>query len=1200
MKRISFSTLSGLLLISLGMADMLGWGLQIPRLITVLPNYINMVFNTGLSFAAAGFALFIPNYKPAYQNPIRVFFGIIILAISSITLCEYAIPNFSNIDQLFVKVWLFDQNPFPGRMAVNTAIAFAMTGVTFVLFPYSAQRSIDWIIQIFIFLITLLGVMAMLGYLLKLEFLYSWYQYTRMAIHTSLGFSMLGLGLISAWKNNHCFNVSSEIDDIKIVLLNAIILIAIAIISACAGISLFSKYNEEITNKFFQEILQNKINMFQNALKKPFMEMKQIQENFRLKNLDQKPLNFASILSKMKDTHYSAIQMRDNQGNILYSQGKLSVLSGSMIPLKMPFQAALVWNNNFLLHMTGQLFSENKPIGKFSVVWLLESITELESVDDFFICSDVTPLNCLPRETAYQNRHLVFTETMQQRIIQAITKNKQGILIGNNRKNQQGLLAFRPIESLGLFFLDRSNITQLYQPARERLYRTIFLVSIIIGIGILLLYWQVLPLLRQLVRTKQEALANSIRLRAIFDHASEGVIIINAEGIIEAFNLAASKMFGYTEIEMVGKNLESLIPQDLRERHKAGMKRYLQTRDSTIVNKHSVEIPGLHKNNKPFPMELAITEMQIDKEIKFIGMMHDISERKINEAKIAESETRFRSAFDYSPIGIALFSLEGQCLKVNPSLCDMLGYKESELLNMDFQTITYPEDLENDLDYIKQLSDRKIPSYQIEKRYIRKNKQNIWVLLTRALICNDAGTPLYYINQVQDVHDKKKADEDLSFKAYNDTLTGLFNRNQLENSLDLTISSALRLQHQFAIFYIDLDNFKQVNDSLGHNAGDELLKIMGERLKNNIRKTDIAARIGGDEFVLVLNGTDNPEIAASFAEKILNIISQPVTIKEHQLFITASIGISFYPGNGLDYKSLVKSADLALYKAKENKRNNYQFCTEKLNEETQGKIAFKHALKKSIENQDFFLVFLPRIDFKNQITGFEALLRWKNEQYRDVSPDKIIPNAEEIGMINELGNWIIREASEQFLHWKQVEKSPLKMIIKISPRYYLQTDFADTILEILTSIDLSPHYLEVEINENLIMQDPDYSIKVINTLKNHGIQIIIDNFGTGYSSLSLLSQFRVDSIKISRKFIQDIATNYQHRKLITAMIALTKKLHIKIIAEGIENKKQHDLLLQLGCDEFQGYYISHPLIAEKVPQFLKNYRTQSSNAGKSS
>jgi diguanylate cyclase (GGDEF)-like protein/PAS domain S-box-containing protein len=560
----------------------------------------------------------------------------------------------------------------------------------------------------------------------------------------------------------------------------------------------------------------------------------------------------------------------------------------------------------------------------------------------------------------------------------------------------------------------------------------------------------------------------------------------------------------------------------------------------------------------------------------------------VTQIKLSE---KYRLIFNSSPIGMGVLSLQGYWLEVNKALCAVLGYSEQELKKMDFQSTIHPDDQMENLNYIHELNEGNKSFIQLEQRFIKNDKKVTWILLTTALIRNDKDIPLYYIVQMQDINDKRKNVNELSYKAYFDALTGLFNRNQLEHSLQSSISSALRHQKRFTVFFIDLDYFKKINDHLGHDTGDQLLKIVGERLKHNIRQTDIAARIGGDEFILVLNGINNPETAAIFAEKIIDILIKPMKIKEHEIMITASIGISFYPLDGEDFNSLIKSADLALYKAKENGRNNYQFCTPEMNNEIKEKINFKNALKTALDEHEFHLVYLPKLNIKsNNITGFEALLRWKNKKYGDVSPSKIIPLADEMGLISKLSEWIIETALEKAKIWQQYGLSqPTKIAINISARHYMENNFVDNILQILNNTHLPPEYLQLEINENLIMRDPNYSLKIIQKLKSNGIQIIIDNFGTGYSSLNYLQQFSVDYIKIDRHFTQNIHLHDQQILLLIAIIDLAKNLNIKTLAEGVESKEQIELLTRIGCDEIQGFYISQPILADEVPLFLENH-----------
>jgi len=461
------------------------------------------------------------------------------------------------------------------------------------------------------------------------------------------------------------------------------------------------------------------------------------------------------------------------------------------------------------------------------------------------------------------------------------------------------------------------------------------------------------------------------------------------------------------------------------------------------------------------------------------------------------------------------------------------------------------------------------------------------LLYTLPVMLGTTGTGmlLFYRIILPQLHEK---DQNLSWQAYHDTLTGLVNRNQLEQSLDMTIASALRNQQKFAIFFLDIDHFKKINDTIGHDAGDEILKIVGERLRNAIRRTDIAARLGGDEFILVIHGADTPDVAATFAEKIINTITTPIKILGHELIISTSIGISFYPADGMNYHSLVKSADLALYKSKQSGRNNYHFCTPAMNDEIREKMIFKSALQTALDRQEFFLVYQPKLDIrKNRISGFEVLLRWQSDTWGDVPPAKIISLTEEMGLISQLGRWIARMAITEAQKWWQGAPSGFSIALNISPRHYMQSGFTDEILEVVHQAKLPGHLLNLEISESLIMQNPDYSLNVTQNLKQHGIQITIDNFGTGFSSIHYLQKFCVDYIKIDRGFVAGLLTDPDQALLLRTIISLARGLNIKILAEGVETEAQYISLIKMGCDEIQGYYIGKPMRAEKIRDFME-------------
>ncbi|KTD82414.1 EAL domain-containing protein [Legionella waltersii] len=558
---------------------------------------------------------------------------------------------------------------------------------------------------------------------------------------------------------------------------------------------------------------------------------------------------------------------------------------------------------------------------------------------------------------------------------------------------------------------------------------------------------------------------------------------------------------------------------------------------------------------------------------------------------IDDNKDCFKIAFDYSPTGIVLATLDGYLNKVNSAFCKMLGYDKDELQNMHFRDITHPDDLESSLDNVQQLVHEKISHFQMTKRYVCKNGHITWANVNVSMARDESQIPLYFIINILDNNKQKDMEAQLERKAYFDELTGLVNRNQLEHLFDRVLSTSRRHNRKFAVLFLDLDKFKQINDTLGHAAGDQLLKLTAERLKNCHRSDDIVSRLGGDEFVVILTDLSRDDSAAIAAEKIKNSLLRPAKIMEHEVYMAVSIGISIYPTDGVHYQTLIRNADSALYKAKENGGNNYQFYTNKPNLKDHRTIDFESALLEALDKNEFQLYFQPKIDIiQNRVIALEALLRWQHHEFGTVSPQQMLPLAEETGLIIQLGDWIINTACVQTSLWQRAGFPSLTVSINVSPRQFRQPDFADSIIKALNISKLAPHFLELEFSESLAMQDPEYTLQTINTLKNLGIKITIDNFGTGYSSLRYLQRFGVDHIKIDQTVIQNAHINSWDASLVVAMIELAKNLQFEVIVQGVETKEQYTFLKNNGCDKMQGYYFSVPMTIDNTTEFLKEFK----------
>jgi len=424
----------------------------------------------------------------------------------------------------------------------------------------------------------------------------------------------------------------------------------------------------------------------------------------------------------------------------------------------------------------------------------------------------------------------------------------------------------------------------------------------------------------------------------------------------------------------------------------------------------------------------------------------------------------------------------------------------------------------------------------------------------------------------------------VKFLAYHDPLTTLPNRHHFEQYFQNTI---LKKRHEVALLFIDLDHFKNINDTLGHHAGDTLLKVFAHRLKSQLSKKDFIARIGGDEFVAIVRLSDAEQIR-QVATRLLHSLQAPITIQEHKLSVTTSIGIALFPKDGDSLDTLLKHADTAMYKAKTNGRNNFHFFTKTLSKEAYERLTIEQELRTALEKEEFYLMYQPKYEIKtHKIIGFEALIRWENEKLGFVPPDKFIPVAEEAGLISEIGYFVFQKACEEFFHMRQCNKVLQHIAINVSTIQMRNSEFIDHIGKIAQQTGLSPHEIEIELTESYIIEDIQKNIQKLHTLRGHGYQIAIDDFGTGYSSFSYLKQLPITTLKIDKSFVDDICTDQRDKNIVDTIITLAKNLSFTTVAEGIENITQEELLENMGCEIAQGYLFSKPLKYEEALMFIK-------------
>jgi diguanylate cyclase (GGDEF)-like protein len=430
-------------------------------------------------------------------------------------------------------------------------------------------------------------------------------------------------------------------------------------------------------------------------------------------------------------------------------------------------------------------------------------------------------------------------------------------------------------------------------------------------------------------------------------------------------------------------------------------------------------------------------------------------------------------------------------------------------------------------------------------------------------------------------------EERIRHQAYHDPLTELPNRASFSEHLEEAMRRAKRASWPLALLFVDLDLFKRVNDSLGHDAGDRLLRVVAERIRRAVREADILFRMGGDEFTVLLEDVRGPEEAAMVASRMLEAIAEPVQLQHHEISVSASIGIALYPRDDTVGERLLKSADTAMYRAKELGRNRYAFFAREMNERVESQMLIEAALRRALKNDEFVLHFQPRVSLSGRATGAEALLRWQHPEWGLVEPARFVPLLEETGLVVPVGAWVLREACRHAKAWQEAGLPPLRVSVNLSSRQFRSEGLFEVVSEALRSSGLAPQLLELELTESLLVENVEHAMGVMGRLKAIGTAISIDDFGTGYSSLGYLKRFPIDSLKIDKSFVRDIATSPKDAAIVKAISALARSLGIGLIAEGVEEPWQVDFLRARQCTEMQGYLFSRPVPAEQVVEALR-------------
>jgi len=480
------------------------------------------------------------------------------------------------------------------------------------------------------------------------------------------------------------------------------------------------------------------------------------------------------------------------------------------------------------------------------------------------------------------------------------------------------------------------------------------------------------------------------------------------------------------------------------------------------------------------------------------------------------------------------------------------------------------------------------PFREMELCRLDESGKKIWISISGEPVFDASGAFQGYRGVGKDISERKLDEERIQFLANHDALTSLPNRAMFSEMLNLAIQNARRYNRNFAVLFIDLDRFKNINDTLGHDAGDKLLQEMGTRLTQTVRASDVVARLGGDEFVVLVQEVAEPKQVAAVARKILSALVEPMSIQGQECRLTASIGICMYPSEAQNEQALMKNADIAMYRAKEDGKNNYKFYSEEINIHTFERMALETSLRRGLERNEFFLHYQAKLDLHTKrITGVEALVRWQHPDLGMVPPVQFIPLAEETGLIVPIGKWVLNTACAQNVAWQREGLPPLSMAVNLSARQFADEDLVKDIADALENSGMKPELLEIELTESMVIQNPERAGKVLAEIKKMGVRLAIDDFGVGYSSLTHLKRFPIDTLKVDRSFIRDLPQDPEDRAICEAIIAMGKSLKLTVIAEGVETLEQQTFLHDHACDEMQGFFFSKPIPSGEFAELLR-------------
>jgi diguanylate cyclase (GGDEF)-like protein/PAS domain S-box-containing protein len=1205
-----------LVILVAGAAVMVGWATHTAWLTTIVPGRVAMVFNTGLCFFLSGLALFLQSVGGTNaRSSLAKLCAVLVLTLGAINLAQVIDDVTLGINLPALHAWNPINSVRPGQMSLAATLCFLFAALALLL-PVGRHPGLAVVAMSFGAVPFGIGLTVILGYSMHLESLYAWYPLNQMALPTGVGMLILSVALWPIVLRSSALHAYSE--DRQIIAVGTTALLVVALVAVFSGVWLLRTQGVPALQANLQLAREARADLLtldlQGANARAIDAAAQVM--FAPANL--LALRTPDSVGARQSLQAAVVGLlaRGMRGAQLDGPGGISLAKAGVpiepvigaLPISAPTGATseLVWHGGLILRTRVELGGDDAGRSELVMDQPL-NLVQSRLRSGTYLNATVTTLLC-------GRISLVLTSCMRMDSGDIAPMSDQpgnhfaalanGAIAGSTgvarAQASEGVptdvIAYGPVGSTGLALLVQLDATCLYAPIRRGMVWGLGTVFIVVVVSATWLRTRIRALVTRLVTTES-------RYKAVVESLHDGLLLQDANAKILASNPAARRILGLDETELRGRSSLDSVWKAVREdgSHWPGVDhpapRTLRTGQPETGVIMGVQRPQGELRWVSINTALTSGDGEGDAPT-VITSFSDITARRCAEQQLLQSNQLRQAILDAAPFSIIATGEDGLIKAVNPGTERMLWYKADELIGKTTPLVihdlaevaTRAEELSNSLGKHVEVGfevfvhkSRFGVSEEREWTYVRKDGSRFPVNLTTTALRDERQQITGFLCIAYDITERKHQEEYARHVAHHDFLTGLPNRMLLNDRLYIAIERARRDGCKVAAMMIDLDHFKRVNDSLGHHIGDELLKIVAGRILACVRRSDTVARMGGDEFAVLLSDIKSDKDIELVAEKIIQSVSQPAQVGGHELHVSPSIGVSQYPVDGEDLHALLVDADTAMYEAKQAGRKTYRLFSREMELAAKTKLELESELQLALTHGEFQLHYQPQVSLQNDaVQGMEALLRWYSPKRGLVAPHDFILIAEQSSLIVEIGDWVLINACRDMATLNRRTGQRLRVAVNLSPRQFLQNDLVAHVQRVLDETGLAPACLELEITEGVLMDHSFETIDRLQKLRQLGVLIAVDDFGVGFSSLSYITQFPISTLKIDRVFVDRLPDSSSDAAVALAIIALAHSLDLVVVAEGVETIEQLNYLRLHGCDFVQGYFLGRPQPMDSV------------------